>query len=576
MKPKILLSILLVYSAVSFAQKKSIGIHVDVLGAKNDYCRYYHPIEGVYEISDSLLEFDKKQLKKLKGLHLIQPIGLVENKSHIQANSLRYHIDPNDLLYVNWGIGRADSAAKYALLDSFAQVSESVRKEKYQQLVMDYFNPFFIKRHEVTNYEYREFVFWVRDSLFREEIYKCDSIPKMERLAMLDIPDEVRKYGIMDEGGDTKYEDFDPFISRGIYSFKQDINLPKMIEKYPFLKDSLRKFYLDPNERWFKRREIDVKQFKYKYYTIELSKGKDLTQNRGRYILEHSIPVYPDTLVWVKGYMHEWNDAFTNMYFWHPAYDNYPVVGISYEQALAFCDWKEKMLRLEHPEIFRYSSLGLPRLYEYEWALMEGKSYDLASNIQDNHILTDLDLGVNKERAKLIEKKDSLYNFYTNKVWMPCDETDPKCRKQLKLLLKRFEKHAKYNKIEELMKMRAYQNHLINNVDFLSNNVSEWMDEDFKSNYQELAEAYLNYNCLVSVEYCEDQRNIDYRKIRQNDQEGKLILGSNWFDERYENVYGVNVAGIHAKTFQHPDSSFSTVGFRYVIRLKPTYYTWNY
>jgi hypothetical protein len=31
------------------------------------------------------------------------------------------------------------------------------------------------------------------------------------------------------------------------------------------------------------------------------------------------------------------------MYFWHPAYDDYPVVNINYSQATAFCDWRSKL-----------------------------------------------------------------------------------------------------------------------------------------------------------------------------------------------------------------------------------------
>lgn len=32
------------------------------------------------------------------------------------------------------------------------------------------------------------------------------------------------------------------------------------------------------------------------------------------------------------------------MYFWHPAYDNYPVVGVSWKQASAFCVWRTQYL----------------------------------------------------------------------------------------------------------------------------------------------------------------------------------------------------------------------------------------
>lgn len=51
----------------------------------------------------------------------------------------------------------------------------------------------------------------------------------------------------------------------------------------------------------------------------------------------------PDTLVWLdKG---SYNEPYTCYYYWHPAYRNFPVVGISYEQVLAFCKWRTKWVK---------------------------------------------------------------------------------------------------------------------------------------------------------------------------------------------------------------------------------------
>lgn len=49
---------------------------------------------------------------------------------------------------------------------------------------------------------------------------------------------------------------------------------------------------------------------------------------------------------------------------------------------------------------------------------------------------------------------------------------------------------------------------------------------------------------------------------------GKLVRGSNWFDERFAMKYGKNKGGLQAKTFCDPDSAHCTLGFRYVIYLK--------
>jgi gliding motility-associated lipoprotein GldK len=32
------------------------------------------------------------------------------------------------------------------------------------------------------------------------------------------------------------------------------------------------------------------------------------------------------------------------MYFWHPSFDNYPVVGVTWKQAEAFCIWRTQLL----------------------------------------------------------------------------------------------------------------------------------------------------------------------------------------------------------------------------------------
>lgn len=47
----------------------------------------------------------------------------------------------------------------------------------------------------------------------------------------------------------------------------------------------------------------------------------------------------PDTTVWRDTLVLNENPA-TQFYFRHPGFNAYPVVGISYEQAIAFCNWR--------------------------------------------------------------------------------------------------------------------------------------------------------------------------------------------------------------------------------------------
>ena len=59
--------------------------------------------------------------------------------------------------------------------------------------------------------------------------------------------------------------------------------------------------------------------------------------------MEDVVNVYPDTLCWVSDFTYSYNEPMTNMYFWHPTFDNYPVVGVSWRQARAFCFWRTQL-----------------------------------------------------------------------------------------------------------------------------------------------------------------------------------------------------------------------------------------
>lgn len=50
----------------------------------------------------------------------------------------------------------------------------------------------------------------------------------------------------------------------------------------------------------------------------------------------------PDTLVWRSPLAY--NEPYVNNYLRHPAYQDYPVVGVSWEQAMAYCDWRTNIV----------------------------------------------------------------------------------------------------------------------------------------------------------------------------------------------------------------------------------------
>lgn len=83
------------------------------------------------------------------------------------------------------------------------------------------------------------------------------------------------------------------------------------------------------------------------------------------------LAVLPDTLVWRDTLAY--NEPYARYYYRHPAYNNYPVVGISFEQARAYCKWRTD--RVKELYMIRYKKevavdYHLPS--KDEWELISG------------------------------------------------------------------------------------------------------------------------------------------------------------------------------------------------------------
>ena len=49
--------------------------------------------------------------------------------------------------------------------------------------------------------------------------------------------------------------------------------------------------------------------------------------------------IYPNTQVWISDFQMSYNEPMRDYYFVHPAYNDFPVVGVSYLQATLYCQW---------------------------------------------------------------------------------------------------------------------------------------------------------------------------------------------------------------------------------------------
>jgi formylglycine-generating enzyme len=265
----------------------------------------------------------------------------------VQGREPWYQPDPYGMLYIPMGsynMGPSDQDVPYAHTTKSKTVSVQA---------------FYIDQTEITNNEYRQFVYWVRDSIARRmlvdgglEDFKVEEADYLEMWPIYKGDNEPYPDPVLNWGEEVDYE-----------SDEDDV------------REALQPLYLPESERFYRRKEIDTRKLLFEYYWIDLrtaakksnrfipkktapnAKGQTFPEGTGSYtvngtpnldrsvfIIKDVINVYPDTLAWIHDFTYSFNEPMTNMYFWHPAFDDYPVVGVTWRQARAFCIWRTHLL----------------------------------------------------------------------------------------------------------------------------------------------------------------------------------------------------------------------------------------
>jgi gliding motility-associated lipoprotein GldK len=161
---------------------------------------------------------------------------------------------------------------------------------------------FWMDRTEVTNEQYRRFVKYTADSLKYLAIYG----------------------GGINQNEDTIRVDWAKAV-------RINQNSRAVLEK-------LNELLLSPDNRIQGRIELDPNKFVDLKAAAKASKG--LEQSLGDFLITVNQPVYPDSLVWMRDFSYSYNEPLTRLYFSHPAYNDYPVVGVTWKQAVAFTHWR--------------------------------------------------------------------------------------------------------------------------------------------------------------------------------------------------------------------------------------------
>lgn len=233
---------------------------------------------------------------------------------------------------------------------------------------------FWMDDTEITNNEYRQFVFWVRDSIARSLL--AESIPEF-------LISEGRKGELVEN---------------------PHLNWSVPIEwKNPDFQSALEPMFVPEDERFMSGREIDSRKLLYDFYWVDYQQAakrvnsynyetqsytgtvtdqegkRNPIKNRSSFLMHEITPVYPDTLVWMRDYTYGYNEPLTRKYFSHRAYDDYPVVGVTWAQAKAFCNWRTGQMNtfqeaLSNPGVMDYR---LPTEVEWEYAARGGHEMTL-------------------------------------------------------------------------------------------------------------------------------------------------------------------------------------------------------
>ncbi|WP_405608912.1 gliding motility lipoprotein GldK [Polaribacter sp. Asnod1-A03] len=249
--------------------------------------------------------------------------------------------------------------------------------------------PYYMDETEITNNEYKEFVFWVRDSIVRTKLATQAEFASYMTISGGNAPTGgIQDFKFKDTvANSTPYQKYmyDNYYSLGIgidsikpLDWETDIiwetqDFPDA--DYVEVMDSL---YIKRGESVDGVRIFNTKFLNYRYSWFDRDNAARKGGSRKDFIKTEVLNIYPDTTVWVKDFNYSYNDPMHQDYFHHQSYGDYPVVGVNWDQANAFCNWRTKKKNdylKNKKNITSVPNFRLPTEAEWEYAARGGLEF---------------------------------------------------------------------------------------------------------------------------------------------------------------------------------------------------------
>jgi gliding motility-associated lipoprotein GldK len=378
---------------------------------------------------------------------------------------------------------------------------------------------FYMDETEITNSEYRQFVEWVKDSTIRFRLAILAEESGQNTAAGNGKGKNTGSIGdfAFNNSDPEKMSAYDKYMYDNYYSIgtDKDPNAYKRLnrkaklindtKKYPdeYYVEVMDSMYLPLEASYNGLRTIDVNKLKFHYTWMDIqAAAKAKVGKRQDFIRTEEVKIYPDTTVWIKDFAYSYNEPMHNDYFWHKAYGDYPVVGVTWSQAKAFCEWrtlnKNSYIKSKKKHIDNVNAFRLPTEAEWEYAARGGLE---SASFPWGGPYTKSDRGC------------FLANFKPNRGDYAADE-------------------ALYTVEAKSYEVNGY------NLYNMAGNVSEWTDSAYDANAYEFVSTM---NPAV----------ID------NSNKRKVVRGGSWKDVSY-------YLQVSTRDYEYADSARSYIGFRTV------------